>query len=135
LGYRLSGREQLATLSFADALETIPASLAQNAGMNALDVLLELRTKHAAGAAWHGVDSAQRTITDMRPVPVYEPLSIKLRVLQVAYEVAALLTRTGAYMIKRQVTSKRERLLAERKKYLDPARVKKIHKEHYAELA
>jgi chaperonin GroEL (HSP60 family) len=133
-GYQLEGSEQLAALGFADALETVPFSLAENAGMDALETLLDLRARHASGEVWFGVDAASRAIVDMRTRRVYEPLSVKLRVLQSAFEISSLLTRTGAYIIQRQVAGKQARLLEERKKHLAPERVKRIHKDHFAEL-
>lgn len=49
---KLLGREQLAVLKFTDSLESIPLTLAENAGMDLIDVQVELRAKHAQGKTW-----------------------------------------------------------------------------------
>ena len=53
---KLSGKEQLAVQAFADALEIIPLSLAENAGMDPIDSLMAIRAKHQAKSKWVGVD-------------------------------------------------------------------------------
>jgi chaperonin GroEL (HSP60 family) len=53
---KLSGREQLAVLKFADALEVIPSALAENSGLDAIDIMVELRARHEKGQIWDGVN-------------------------------------------------------------------------------
>src|ERR1039458_4534808 len=53
---KLSGREQLAVVKFADALESIPQTLAENAGMDAIDTQVDIRAKHGQGKKWFGIN-------------------------------------------------------------------------------
>ena len=53
---QLSGKEQLAAISFADSLEVIPTTLASNAGLDPIDILVELRSRHEKGELWAGVN-------------------------------------------------------------------------------
>jgi len=76
----LSGKEQLAALAFAEALEAIPITLAENAGLDPIDILVELRSHHEKGEVWAGVDVTNGRINDMANLDVYEPLAVKLRI-------------------------------------------------------
>jgi thermosome len=89
----LSGREQLAAEKFAEALEVIPLSLAENAGMDPIDTLTELRTKQSKGAKWTGVDARNARIADMSKVDVVEPLAVKEQVIKSATEAASMILR------------------------------------------
>src|SRR5213594_1115094 len=53
---KLSGKEQLAVIAFADALETVPMALAENAGLDPIDIMVQLRSAHEKGQLWAGVD-------------------------------------------------------------------------------
>jgi len=89
----LSGKEQLAALAFAEALEVIPTTLAENAGLDPIDILVELRSRHEKGSVWAGVDVFNGEVNDMAELDVYEPLSVKEQIIKSASEVAAMILR------------------------------------------
>jgi len=89
----LTGREQLAAEKFAEALEIIPLTLAENAGMNQLDTLAELRSKQNKGSKWAGIDARNSRIADMSKLEIFEPLSVKEQIIKSATEVASMLLR------------------------------------------
>ncbi|MBI5797954.1 TCP-1/cpn60 chaperonin family protein [Candidatus Woesearchaeota archaeon] len=89
----LSGREQLAVLSFADAVEVVPRTLAENAGLDPIDILTELKAKHDAGIKWAGIDVLSGKIMDSWSNGVIEPLKIKTQAVKSASEVAELILR------------------------------------------
>ena len=89
----LTGREQLAAEKFADALEIIPLTLAENAGMNQIDTLAELRSKQNKGSKWAGIDARNSKIADMSKLEIFEPLSVKEQIIKSATEVASMLLR------------------------------------------
>ncbi|CAN5887508.1 thermosome subunit beta [soil metagenome] len=89
----LTGREQLAAEKFAEALEIIPLTLAENAGMNQIDTLAELRSKQNKGSKWAGIDARNSRIADMAKLEIFEPVSVKEQVIKSATEVACMLLR------------------------------------------
>jgi len=89
----LSGKEQLAALAFAEALEVIPITLAENAGLDPIDILVELRSRHEKGDLWAGVDVFNGKVNDMAELDVYEPLAVKEQIIKSASEVAAMILR------------------------------------------
>src|SRR5256712_5775891 len=89
----LSGREQLSAEKFAEALEVIPLSLAENAGMDPIDTLTELRSKQSKGSKWTGVDARNGKIADMSKLDVVEPLAVKEQIIKSATEVACMILR------------------------------------------
>ncbi|MBT3395377.1 thermosome subunit [archaeon] len=89
----LNGREQLAVQSFADSVEIIPRTLADNSGLDPIDVLAELKVKHDAGEKWAGIDVASGTVKDAWKLGVLEPLKIKTQAISSASEVAELILR------------------------------------------
>jgi chaperonin GroEL (HSP60 family) len=89
----LSGREQLAAEKFAEALEVIPLSLAENAGMDPIDTLTELRSKQSKGSKWTGVDARNGKIADMSKLDVVEPLAVKEQIIKSATEAASMILR------------------------------------------
>lgn len=88
-----SGREQLAISAFADALEVIPRTLAENAGMDPIDLLVELKAAHDKKQKWAGIDVFRGKIVDSWAVGVIEPLKIKTQALSSASEVARMILR------------------------------------------
>jgi thermosome len=90
---KMSGREQLAVQAFAEAIETIPETLAQNAGMDSVDVTVRLRSKHERGGKWVGVDPLKGKIVDFAKSEVWEPLAVKLQMVKSAGEAAAMLLK------------------------------------------
>jgi thermosome len=89
----LSGKEQLAAIAFADALEVIPMTLAENAGLDPIDVLVELRSRHEKGDKWAGVDVFSGQVNDMTELNVYEPLVVKEQIIASASEAAVMILR------------------------------------------
>ncbi|MGA8842618.1 MAG: thermosome subunit beta [Nitrososphaeraceae archaeon] len=89
----LSGREQLAAEKFADSLESITLVLAENAGMDPIDTLTDLRSKQIRASKWSGIDARSAKITDMMKLDIVEPLSVKEQVIKSATEVASMILR------------------------------------------
>ena len=89
----LPGREQLAVQSFAEALESVPLTLGENAGLDPIDILSELKARHEKGEKWAGVDVFAGKIKDMWELGVYEPLAVKKQIIKSATEAATMLLR------------------------------------------
>jgi len=93
-GQTVGGREQLAIEAFAEALEIIPWTLAENAGMDSIDVLIELKNAHMKKAGRNfGVNVLQNKVSDMLDAKVIEPLRVKTQAIQSATEVASMILR------------------------------------------
>ena len=90
---KLPGREQLAVLKFADSLESIPLTLAENAGMDIIDVQVELRAKHSQGKTWYGVNARSGKVGDMMEEKVIEPLAVKEEIIRAASEATSMVLR------------------------------------------
>ncbi len=90
---QVGGREQLAINAFADAVEVVPRTLAESAGIDAIDILVELRSEHKKGSADMGVDVLNAKIADMWSKGVIEPLKIKTQVVKSASEAAEMILR------------------------------------------
>ncbi|MBW3015274.1 TCP-1/cpn60 chaperonin family protein [Candidatus Woesearchaeota archaeon] len=89
----LSGREQLAVNAFAAAMEIIPRTLAENAGLDPIDVLTELKAEHDKGSKWAGINVYTGKVMDAWTAGVVEPLKIKTQAVQSAAEVAIMILR------------------------------------------
>ena len=90
----VGGREQLAVEGFANTLEEIPRTLAETAGMNPLDTIVNLRSKHnEKGGVAIGVDVLNAKLSDMRALNVIEPLSVKTQAITSGAEVAEMILR------------------------------------------
>jgi chaperonin GroEL (HSP60 family) len=87
------GKEQLAIEAVADALETIPRTLARSAGMDPVDALMDLRNAHSDGSATAGLDVQQTAVSDMATQGVLEPLHVKRSALTSAVEAANVVVR------------------------------------------
>ena len=90
---KLSGREQLAALAFAESLEVIPITLAENAGLDPIDIIVDLRARHEKGEKWYGVNAIEGKATDMAKLEVYEPLVVKEQIIKAASEAATMILR------------------------------------------
>ncbi|MFC1755682.1 thermosome subunit beta, partial [Thermoproteota archaeon] len=90
---KLSGREQLAFQKFADALESIPITLAANAGMDTIDVKVELKAAHSKGNTQFGIGVLEGGIRDMAELNVFEPASVKEQIIKSATEVTCMIIR------------------------------------------
>ncbi|MCP8316575.1 MAG: TCP-1/cpn60 chaperonin family protein [archaeon] len=91
--HTLSGREQLAVQKFADALEVIPLTLAENAGLDPIDTQVELRAKHGQGMVWAGVGVFDGGVIDSFEKGIYEPLVVKEQIVKSATEAACMILR------------------------------------------
>jgi chaperonin GroEL (HSP60 family) len=89
----LPGREQLAVISFADAIEVVPITLGENAGLDPVDILSELRVQHEKGKVWTGVNVFSGKIEDMEKLDVLEPLAVKKQMIKSATEAATMILR------------------------------------------
>ncbi|NJD53109.1 MAG: thermosome subunit [Candidatus Methanoperedens sp.] len=89
----LEGREQLAVNKFALALEIIPKTLAENAGLDAIDMLVELRSSHEHGNKTVGLDVFEGKPVNMLDIGVIEPLRVKTQAISSATEAASMILR------------------------------------------
>ena len=89
----IGGREQLAIEAFANAIEVIPRTLAENAGMDPIDTLLQIRSEHEKGHLNIGVDAINGVVGDVYSKNVIEPARVKKHAIESATEVATMLLR------------------------------------------
>jgi thermosome len=89
----VTGRERLAIGKFADAVEVIPITLAENAGMDPIDALSEMQSMHTKGVVWAGVNSFDGEISDMAELDVYEPMAVKAQAIKSATELSTMLLK------------------------------------------
>ena len=89
----LSGREQLAITEFANALEFVPSTLAQNAGLDPIDILTELKAKHDNGEKFAGINIFKNKIENVLHEGIIEPTKIKSQPISSATEVATMILR------------------------------------------
>ena len=87
------GREQLAIKKYAEALEVIPLTIAENAGMDSIDTMATLRSKHNQGQKWTGIDAKNTKIADMMAINVLEPIVVKEQIIKSATEAACMILR------------------------------------------
>ena len=89
----LSGREQLAVEAFANSLEVIPRTLAENAGLDPIDIVASLKSAHDRKEITAGIDVFSGKIKDAEKMGVIEPLKIKTQAVSSAAEVAIMILR------------------------------------------
>ncbi len=89
----VGGREQLAVKAFAEALEVIPRTLAENAGLDPIDILVKLREKHSQEGTVFGLDVFSGEIVDMEKAGVLEPMKVKEQAIKSASEAAVMIIR------------------------------------------
>jgi chaperonin GroEL (HSP60 family) len=90
---KLSGKEQLAVQAYAEALEIVPMSLAENGGMDPIDSLMEVRARHQSKSKWVGIDPIRGKVADLAKLEVYEPLAVKVQALKSAGEAACMILK------------------------------------------
>jgi len=90
---KLSGKEQLAVIAFGEALETLPTALAENAGMDPIDILVQLRVAHEKGQLWAGVDVYESKVADLKEKGILEPVGVKVQVIKSAAEAAGMILK------------------------------------------
>ncbi len=89
----LTGREQLAVFKFADSVEIVPRTLAENAGLDSMDMLIKLRSRHEEGNRDAGLDVYTGDVVDMAEKGIIEPLRVKLQAIDSATEAASMILR------------------------------------------
>ena len=89
----LPGREQIAVRIFAEALEAITITLTENAGLNPIDILSELRSRHEKGEKWAGIEVMSGKVQDMSKMGVFEPLAVKKQIIKSSTEAASLILK------------------------------------------
>ena len=89
----VGGREQLAIEMFADAIEVIPRTLAENAGLDAINALVDLRAAHEKGNRTFGLNLENGKVQDALAANIIEPLRVKTQAIQSATEVASMILR------------------------------------------
>jgi thermosome len=89
----LPGREQLAVMSYAEALEAVPNTLSENAGLDPIDIISELRARHEKGEVWAGIEVLDGKVKNMEKAGVFEPLAVKKQIIKSATEAATMLLK------------------------------------------
>ena len=87
------GREQLAVKQYAEALESIPLTIAENAGMDPIDTIISLRAKQNSGKKASGINAREGKIGDMNSLNILEPLVVKEQIIKSATETACMILR------------------------------------------
>jgi len=98
---QIAGREQIVIQKFAEALEETTLTIARNAGMNVVDTLAQLRSKHSLSndnASFYGVDAIERTVKVMFP-SIIEPCVVKEQIIKTAVEVTNMLIRVDDVLV------------------------------------
>jgi len=89
----VGGREQMAIEAFANAIEIVPKTLAENAGLDPIDMMIEVRTAHKKGNKAAGVDVFNGKVSDMIKNNVIEPLRVSVQEIQSSTEAATMILR------------------------------------------
>jgi archaeal chaperonin len=89
----LSGREQFAVRIYAESLETIATVLSENAGLDPVDLITQLRAAHENGQTWAGIDITTGKVGDMTKLNIYEPLAVKKQIIKSATEAASMILK------------------------------------------
>ena len=87
------GREQLAIKQYAEALKSIPLTIAENAGMDPIDTIISLRAKQNSGKKGTGINAREGKIGDMNSLSILEPLVVKEQIIKSATETACMILR------------------------------------------
>ncbi len=90
---KVGGREQLAIEAFARAMDVIPRSLAENAGLNAIDLLVKAKSDHGSGKIRNGIDVNSGTVKNMANLGVIEPSRVKKQAIKSASEAATMILK------------------------------------------
>lgn len=93
IAHTTPGKEALAIESFAEALRQLPHAIAENAGLDASELVSQLRALHATGKNSYGIDIVKECAGDMESLKIYESLRVKNRVLISAFEAAEMILR------------------------------------------
>jgi len=90
---RFEGRQQLAINKFAEALEIIPLTIAENAGMDPIDTMVKLRARQSEGKKWSGINAKEGRVADMLTQNIVEPVVVKEQIIKSATEAASMILR------------------------------------------
>ena len=101
---QVGGREQLAIEAFAESLEIIPRTLAESAGMDAIETVVKLRAEHAQGKKWLGVDVLNASVADMWKANVIEPAKVKTQAIASAAEAAEMILKIDDIIAAKKVS-------------------------------
>ncbi|KAF8343914.1 t-complex protein 1 [Cantharellus anzutake] len=97
----LSGLEAYCFQAYADALEVIPTTLAENAGLNSIAIVTELRNRHALGEQTAGINVRKGLVSNILEEDVVQPLLVSTSALELATETVALLLKVDDYHLTR----------------------------------
>ncbi len=89
----LEGREQYAVNSFADAIESLPNTLAENAGLDPIDMIVSLRKAHTDGKVNHGIEISKGKVDDMKKARVVEAAVVNKQIVMSAAEAAMMILK------------------------------------------
>ncbi|MBE9391396.1 TCP-1/cpn60 chaperonin family protein [Fervidicoccus fontis] len=96
---KIGGKQQLAVEAFARALETLPSTIAENAGYDALEIMMKLRAAHAnSNGKFMGIDVYTGNIVNMKDIGIIEPAAIKLNAIKAATEAATMILRIDDFI-------------------------------------
>lgn len=112
-GQSLSGRERLAVEEFANAMEFVPSTLAENAGLDPIDILTEMKSKHDAGERNAGLNLFNNKIENVLESRIIEPYNIKSQAINSATDVATMILRIDDVIAS---TGKKEKMNFSRQK-------------------
>jgi thermosome len=90
---RSEGREQLAMKQYAEALESIPLTIAENAGMDPIDTIITLRANQSGGKETVGINAKEGEIGNMFSLDIVEPVAVKEQIIKSATEAACMILR------------------------------------------
>ena len=100
------GREQLAIEEFASALESIPEALAENAGLDPIEIITELKKRHEQGLLGQGLNLFTDKIEDTYAAGIIEPLKVKTQAINSASEVATMILRIDDVLVSKGTLNK-----------------------------
>ena len=89
----VGGREQMAIEAFANAIEIVPKTLAENAGLDPIDMMLEIRSAHKKGQKYSGINVFKGKVDDMLKNNVIEPLRVSMQEIEASSEAATMILR------------------------------------------
>jgi len=89
----VGGREQMAIEAFANAIEIIPKTLSENAGLDPIDMMLEIRSAHKKGKKFSGINVLAGRVDDMMKNNVIEPLRVSMQEIEASSEAATMILR------------------------------------------
>jgi thermosome len=89
----LPGKEQLAVRAFSEALEVVPITLTENAGLDPIDMISDMRARHEKGDKWVGIEVNEGKVRDMSEAGVFEPLAVKKQIIKSATEASTMILK------------------------------------------